>query len=180
MHLRPDGTLRCAVQPEHRAERTRTGCGARSGIYAAGAGPLLGELARARDEAAAAMRFEEAARFRRYLEALTTLAHRATRLSQVVTENNLVIVTGEGIGRAAHVVLSGRLAMTRHLDSAEAAAEVAAFVAANYDRYKLKAVERGELEAMAIVARWLRERTPDEGRLIYLVGPQLDPAALAN
>ena len=42
------------------------------------------------------MRFEEAARFRRHLEALTTLAHRATRLSQVVTENNLVIVTGDG------------------------------------------------------------------------------------
>ena len=42
------------------------------------------------------MRFEEAARFRHHLEALTTLAHRATRLSQVVTENNLVIVTGAG------------------------------------------------------------------------------------
>jgi DNA polymerase-3 subunit epsilon len=164
------------IDGENYADRVRRAVGFLRGR----SGPLLGELARARDGAAAAMRFEEAARFRRYLEALTTLAHRATRLSQVVTENNLVIVTGEGIGRAAHVVLSGRLAMTRHLDSAEAAAEVAAFVAGSYDRYKLKAVERGELEAMAIVARWLRERTPDEGRLIYLVGPQLDPAALAN
>ena len=78
-------------------------------------GPILGELARSRDQAAAAMRFEEAARFRRHLEALTTLAHRATRLSEVVTENNLVIVTGEASDRAAHVVLSGRLALTRHL-----------------------------------------------------------------
>ena len=124
------------------------------------------------------MRFEEAARFRHHLEALTTLAHRASRLSEVVTENNLVIVTGEGGDRAAHVVLSGRLAMTRRLESEEVAGEVREFVAANYDRYKLKAVERGELEEMSIVARWLRERAPDEGRLIYLNGPQLDPLAL--
>ena len=61
------------------------------------------------------MRFEEAARFRRYLEELTTLAHRASRLSEVVTENNLVIVTGNNGDRAAHVVLSGRLATTIEL-----------------------------------------------------------------
>jgi DNA polymerase III subunit epsilon len=143
-------------------------------------GPLLGELARARDQAAAAMRFEEAARFRRHLEALTTLAHRATRLSQVVTENNLVIVTGGVSDRAAHVVLSGRLAMTRRLENEESVCELRHFVAANYERYQLKAVERGELEEMAIVARWLRERTPDEGCVVYLTGPQLDPAALAS
>jgi DNA polymerase-3 subunit epsilon len=143
-------------------------------------GPILGELARARDQAAAAMRFEEAARFRHHLEALTTLAHRATHLSEVVTENNLVIVTGEGADRAVHVVLAGRLAMTRRLESEEAAREVREFVAANYERYKLKAVERGELEEMSIVARWLRERAPDEGRLIYLNGPHLEPVALAR
>jgi DNA polymerase-3 subunit epsilon len=143
-------------------------------------GPLLGELARTRDQAAAAMRFEEASRFRGYLEALTTLAHRASRLSEVVTENNLVIVTGEDGERVAHVVLSGRLAMTIRLDGHEAARQVAQFVAGNYERYKLKAVERGELEQMTIVARWLRERTPDEGRLVYLSGPHLDQAALAS
>jgi len=141
-------------------------------------GPILGELARARDQAAAAMRFEEAARFRRHLEALTTLAHRATRLSEVVTENNLVIVTGAGADRAAHVVLSGRLAATLRLESENSAIEVREFVAGNYERYKLKAVERGELEEMSIVARWLRERAPDEGHLIYLSGPGFDPAAL--
>jgi DNA polymerase-3 subunit epsilon len=141
-------------------------------------GPLLGELARARDQAAAAMRFEEAGRFRRDLESLTTLAHRASRLSQVVTENNLVIVTGENGDRAAHVVLAGRLAMTRRLDGSGAALEVAAFVAENYERFNLKPVERGELETMSIVARWLRERPFDEGRLIYLSGPHLDLAAL--
>ena len=141
-------------------------------------GPILGELARARDQAAAAMRFEEAARFRHHLEALTTLAHRASRLSEVVTENNLVIVTGEGGDRAAHVVLSGRLAMTRRLKSEEAVTEVRECVAANYERYKLKAVERGELEEMSIVARWLRERASDQGQLIYLSGPFLEPVAL--
>ena len=140
-------------------------------------GPILGELARARDQAAAAMRFEEAGRFRHHLEALTTLAHRASRLSEVVTENNLVIVTGEGSDRVAHIVLSGRLAITLRLDDERAAGEVREFVTANYERYKLKTIERGELEEMSIVARWLRERAPDEGRLVYLNGPQLDPRA---
>ncbi|HYL58732.1 MAG TPA: exonuclease domain-containing protein [Candidatus Acidoferrales bacterium] len=147
-------------------------------------GPILGDLVRARDQAAAAMRFELAERFRRELEALTTLAHRASRLSRVVTENNLVIVTGDADepvhGRAAHVVLAGRLAMSRRLESSDAATEVAAFVADNYERYKAKPVERGELEAMTIVAQWLRERSPDEGRLVHLSGPHLDPAALAR
>jgi DNA polymerase-3 subunit epsilon len=165
-----------SIDADRYAERVRRAVGFLRGR----SGPILGELARARDQAAAAMRFEEAARLRRHLEALTTLAHRATRLSQVVTENNLVIVTGEPADRAAHVVLSGRLALTRPLETADAAGEVAAFVAGNYQRYKLKHVERGELEAMTIVARWLRERAPDEGRLIYLAGPHLDPAALAS
>jgi hypothetical protein len=89
-------------------------------------------------------------------------------------------VTGDGNDRAAHVVLSGRLAMTRRLENDESACEVREFVAANYERYQLKAVERGELEEMAIVARWLRERTPDEGRVVYLTGPYLDPTALAS
>ncbi len=144
-------------------------------------GPLLGELARARDQAAAALRYEEAARLSRDLQALAALANRAHRLSQVIAENNLVIVTGDrGSGRAAHVVLSGRLALTRELDSDEAAAEVAAFIAENYERFSAVAVTRDELEPMMIVARWLGERSSDEGRLIHLAGPLLEPAALAN
>jgi excinuclease ABC subunit C len=165
-----------SVEAEGYAERVRRVVGFLRGR----SGPLLGELARARDQAAASMRFEEAERFRRHLEALTTLTHRATRLNQVVTEDNLVIVTGTGTDRAAHVVLSGRLAMTRKLDSPEAADEVREFVLGNYERYKSKSVERGELEEMTIVARWLRERAYDEGRLIYLAGPHLDLLALAG
>src|SRR5271170_7325755 len=165
-----------SIDADEYAERVRRALGFLRGR----SGPLLGELARARDQAAAAMRFEEASRFRGYLEALTTLAHRATRLSEVVTENNLVIVTGDVNDRAAHVVLSGRLAMTRRLENDGSACELREFVAANYERYQLKVVERGELEEMAIVARWLRERAPDEGRVVYLTGPQLNPAALAS
>jgi DNA polymerase III subunit epsilon len=143
-------------------------------------GPLLGELARAREQAAAALRYEEAARLSRDLQALVTLANRAHRLSQVVTENCLVIVTGDHeSGRTAHVVLAGRLALSRELDSGGAADEVAAFVAENYERFSTAPVTREELEPMMIVARWLGERAPDEGRLIHLTGPRLDPAALA-
>jgi DNA polymerase III subunit epsilon len=145
------------------------------------AGPIMGQLAAARDQAAAAMRFEEASRARRDLEALATLSARASRLSRIVTENNLVIVTGSqnDLDRAAYVVLSGRLALTRaNPDSLEIAAEIAAFVADNYERYRSKPVARDELEAMTMVARWLRERDPDDGRLIYLTGPRIDAAAL--
>ena len=127
------------------------------------------------------MRFEEASRARRDLEALATLSARASRLSRIVTENNLVIVTGSQNDRAAYVVLSGRLALVReNLDSPDVAAEIAAFVADNYERYRSKPVAREELEAMTMVARWLRERDPDDGRLIYLTGPRIDPAALPH
>ncbi len=125
------------------------------------------------------MQFEAAARFHRDLEALATLASRRERLSQVVLENNLVIVTGEGADRAAHVVLSGRLAMTRELDSPEAADQVVRFVADNFDRYRERPVTREELEPMMIVARWLRERG-EEGRVIQLYGPALSREDIAS
>ncbi|HTR60649.1 MAG TPA: exonuclease domain-containing protein [Candidatus Binataceae bacterium] len=141
-------------------------------------GQLMGELARARDQAAAALRYEEAARLRRDLEALATLSHRASRLSQVVTENNLVIVTGAGDDRAAHVVLSGRLALSCELRSPQSIAEVRSFIAGNFERYRAKPVSRDELEPMQIVARWLRERAPDEGRVVYLSGPAMEVSAL--
>jgi hypothetical protein len=38
---------------------------------------------------------------------------------------------------------------------------------------------RHELDAMAIVARWLLERDAADGRLVHLRGPILDPAALS-
>jgi len=145
-------------------------------------GPLLGELARARDEAARAMRYEEAARLKRELTALTTLASRAERLSRVVTENNLVIIVrgmvGADASMLAHVVLSGRLALTHSLGDAGDAHAVAEFVAVNYERYRARPVVRDELDAMAIVARWLSERDSADGQLVHLRGPYLDPAAL--
>jgi DNA polymerase-3 subunit epsilon len=162
-----------SISEDAYAERVRRALGFLRGR----SGPLLGELARARDQAAAALRYEEAGRMRRDLESLAALANRASRLSQVVTENNLVIVTGAQAPCTAYVVLSGRLATARALDGADAAEAIAAFVADNFERYRARPIERGELEAMTIVARWLRERAPDEGRLIYLTGPRLDPAA---
>ncbi|HTW88465.1 MAG TPA: exonuclease domain-containing protein [Candidatus Binataceae bacterium] len=140
-------------------------------------GPLLGKLAGERDRAAAGMRFEEAHRHHRDLEALATLAARVARLSQVVTENNLIIVTGEG-DRAIYVVLSGRLALTRHFGAPEVATEVTRFVADNYERFRARPIARDEIEPMTIVARWLREREPSEGRLIYLNGPSISPDVL--
>jgi hypothetical protein len=96
----------------------------------------------------------------------------------VVTENNLVIVVGTSSSMLAHVVLSGRLALSHPLAEAGDARAVAEFVAANYERYRARAVVRDELDAMAIVARWLSERDPADGRLIHLRGPNVDLAAL--
>ena len=78
----------------------------------------------------------------------------------------------------AHVVLSGRLALTRPLNEAADARAVAEFVAANYERYRARPVARDELDAMTIAARWLSERDGADGRLVHLRGPKLDPAAL--
>jgi hypothetical protein len=58
------------------------------------------------------------------------------------------------------------------------ACAVAEFVAANYERYRVRPVVRDELDAMVIVARWLLERDAADGRLVHLRGPILDPAAL--
>jgi len=77
-------------------------------------------------------------------------------------------------------VLSGRLALSRELDSAAARDEIVAFVAGNFASYRERPVVRAELEPMTIVARWLRERAPDEGRLIPLHGPELAVNALEN
>ena len=170
------------------------------------------------------MRFEEARRYHRDLEALATLAERASRLSRVVTENNVVIVVGslaEDAGMpassanrgnaaaaecgsrvaappstagaalaapavdgcaapapVAYVVLGGRLALVRELDSPAAACDIAAFVAENYDRYRERPIVRDELEAITIIARWLRERDASDGRVIYLNGGLVEPEAL--
>jgi DNA polymerase III subunit epsilon len=162
-------------------------------------GPILSELAQARDQAAAAMRFEEAQRHHRNLEALAALAERTTRLSRVVTENNLVIVVGgqwadpptaaNGDDRlkpvstecpVAYVVLSGRLALIREVDSLQAESDVAQFVAENYELYKLRPVTRAELEAMTIIARWLKERASTDGRVIQINGAMFDSAWLRS
>ncbi len=44
----------------------------------------------------------------------------------------------------------------------------------------MRAVTRDELEPMMIVARWLKERTPDDGRLVMLSRPTLDPLLLGG
>jgi DNA polymerase-3 subunit epsilon len=149
-------------------------------------GPILGELARARDQAGAAMRFEEARRRHRELDALATLTERTTRRSRILAENNLVIVLRAEDADApptspvAYVVLSGRLALVQELDATHAAHEIATFVASNYERYRSRAVTRDELEPMMIVARWLKEREPEDGRLIYLDGPSVDPLKICR
>ena len=142
--------------------------------------PLMNRLAAERDQASAAMRFEEANRRNRDLDALRVLSIRERRLRQAVTENNLVIVTGAGASRTAYVVLGGRVALTIGLREPHAAEEVRRFIAANYDRYRVKPITRDEVEPMTIVSRWLREREPDEGQLVFLNGPYLPSEALAE
>jgi DNA polymerase-3 subunit epsilon len=141
-------------------------------------GPMLGELARARDQASRAMRFEEAARLQRELQSLTTLAARTERLSRLVTENNFAIVVGVGPSMRVHVVLSGRLAWTSPLGGSGDAHAIAGFIAANYEPYRARPVMREELGAMAIVARWLLERDSADGRLLRIDSPKIDPAEL--
>jgi DNA polymerase-3 subunit epsilon len=158
-------------------------------------GSILGDLVRARDQAAAAMRFEEARRYHRHLEALATLAERTTRLSRVLTENNLVIlIDRQHIETSltanedpatteypvAYVVLSGRLALIRDIESPQAASDIVQFIERNYELYKMRPVVRAELEAMTIVARWLKERAPGDGRIIPINGAVFDGALLAS
>jgi DNA polymerase III subunit epsilon len=130
-------------------------------------GSLLNRLAAARDQASRAMRFEEARRYQRELQALAAFAARERRLSQAVEENNLIIFEGA----LAYVILSGRLARRTELDSSAAVQELLEFVADNYERYRGQPIAREDLEPMLIVSRWLRERRADEGRMLFLDGP---------
>jgi DNA polymerase-3 subunit epsilon len=130
-------------------------------------GPILQALAAARDHASAAMRFEEAQRHQRELDALTAMARNERRLSRAVEENNLIVA----IGAQVYVILSGRLAHQGEVDCEAAARKIAAFVAVNYERYRARPIAREELEPMLIVSRWLRERRSDEGRLVFVEGP---------
>jgi DNA polymerase III subunit epsilon len=168
-------------------------------------GAVMGELAQARDLAATSMHFEEANRHQRELRALSAFAERASRLSRTITENNLLIVikaSSDPVKREAgpettmavtptgkrivYVVLSGRLALMHECNeedegSPQARADkIAAFVADNFERYRLRPVARPELEAITIVARWLREREASDGQLIYLNGPAVDAAEIAR
>jgi excinuclease UvrABC nuclease subunit len=144
-------------------------------------GAMMGALAKARDQMARSMRFEEANFCHRDLEAFAAFSERVTRLSRVVTENNLAIVFLPDAGHETariHVVLAGRLAAARELDTPDAPERIAAFVAAHYDLYRSRTLGRGKIEAMAIVARWLRERAADDGRIIHLNGRRLETAAI--
>jgi DNA polymerase III subunit epsilon len=172
-------------------------------------GAVMGEIARARDDAAASMRFEQANRHQRELRALSAFSERATRLSRSIIENNLVIIIKPGAAdiscdaeypidvdsapagpptatRIVYIVLSGRLAFTRRyriLDTASVqfnTEEIARFIADNFERYRTRPVERPELEPMTIVARWLRERDSSDGALVYLDGPNVERAALTR
>jgi hypothetical protein len=78
------------------------------------------------------------------------------------------------------VILSGRLALRRPLNSFEDAAQIKQFISDNFERYRAKPVTRDELEPTQIVARWLRERSPDEGRLIHLATAAVDVEQLAE
>ncbi|MGH9711586.1 MAG: hypothetical protein ACRD37_13675, partial [Candidatus Acidiferrales bacterium] len=55
---------------------------------------------------------------------------------------------------------------------------VAAFIAENFARYRTRPVTRDELAPMMLVARWLKERTPDDGRLIYLKCSEIAPSEI--
>lgn len=137
-------------------------------------GPILTQLAAAREQSARAMRFEEAQRHQRDLDVLSLFSSRDRRLSRAVEESNLVIIDG-GV---AFVILSGRLAFQVELGSDEAAHRLTAFVAENYGRYQGQPIAKEDLESMLIVSRWLRERQADEGRLLFLDGPFLPMQAV--
>jgi len=142
-------------------------------------GSIAAQLVGARDQAAAAMRFEEADRNHRDLGALVVLSRRVNRLAQIVTENNLVIAAGPPGARTAYVVLSGRLAMTDSLDAPGALDRIAKFIEERYDAFRARPVARIELDEMTIVARWLRERDAGDSRLAYINSPRVTADELA-
>jgi DNA polymerase-3 subunit epsilon len=141
-------------------------------------GPLE-RLTSRRDEAAAALRFEAAARCQRDLLVLEDLRRRRLGLRWIVARQNFVVLlpTATGDGAQLYAVLGGRLALEMPVRASADLVAAVGLVRERFARYQGAPLERGDVPASTILAAWLRDRG-HEGLILMLDGPDALAARL--
>jgi DNA polymerase-3 subunit epsilon len=123
------------------------------------------DLRRRRDEHAAALRFEAAARAQRDLELLGLLGRRQRTLGSLIGQENFLVFQPGAERRSvlAYAVLSGRLLMRRRLhDEAEVEA-LAQNIGERFASGQQTPLQGEEVDGSIIVAAWLRQRGETDG-----------------
>jgi len=127
--------------------------------------PAAEELQRQRDEAAAALRFEAAARIQRDLDRLDTLVRRQRTLGWVVGQHNLLVLQPGADAQSvlAYVVLGGRLALRKRCHDESQMEFLAEEIARQFPLYQGTPLRRQDVDGTQILAAWLRQRGDTEG-----------------
>jgi len=136
-------------------------------------GPLAALAAR-RDQLAAEMRFEAAARVQRDLELIDRLRRRQRTLGWVVGRQNFLVLLPTVARDAAHLyaVLGGRLALETRVTAATDVHAAARLVHDRWADHQDRPLAREDVDGTTIVAAWLRDRRADEGIILPLDGPE--------
>ncbi|MFI5394876.1 MAG: exonuclease domain-containing protein [Candidatus Binatia bacterium] len=165
-------TAPCAARVSTEAYREQvSGCLA---LFDGGMQPTENDLRQRRDEHAAALRFEAAARVQRDLDLLEMLVRRQRTLGWIVGQQNFLVLQPGADWRSVltYVVLGGRLAIRRRLyDGAEMDA-LAHEIREQFTTYQGTPIKRDEVDGTQILAAWLRQRGETDGYVF-----QIDAAA---
>jgi DNA polymerase III subunit epsilon len=122
-------------------------------------------LQRRRDELAAALRFEAAARIQRDIDLLDTLVRRQRTLGWVVGQHNFLVFQ-PGADRQAvlvYLVLGGRLALRQRFYDESQVQLLPDEIGRHFPLYQGTSIRRDEVDGTHILAAWLRQRGETDG-----------------
>ncbi len=137
--------------------------------------PAERELTRRRDEFAATLRFEAAAKTQRDLRLLQMLERRQRTLGWMTTQQHFLVLQPAADRHLvlAYVVVGGRLAIRERLSDESQVEALAARIRAQFQRYERAALRPENVDGTTILAAWLRDRGETEGCVFRLDDPVL-------
>ena len=138
-------------------------------------------LAHRRDELAALMRFEAAAKLQRDLRLLTMLQRRQRTLGWLTAEQHFLVLqpSADRAVVLAYAVLAGRLALRARLSGVAQVDQFAEQVCAHLPLAARQGLRADEVDGTTIVAAWLRDRGESDG-YVFQIAETARPAILAE
>jgi DNA polymerase-3 subunit epsilon len=174
-------TAPCAAQVT--AESYRTQVDACVALFDGDTHTAECELARRRDDHAAALRFEAAAKVERDLELLRRLERRRRRLGWVTTQQSFMVFQPSVERRVvlAYVVLEGRLVLRARVHDPAQITGLAAQIRALIPAAQRTRLQPDEVDGTTILAAWIRDRGESEGSILPIVSAAaLEESGLAT